>query len=126
MATATIAIIGGAILNATAFTGGNVLAKHLMGDEGAEAERERHDKAEENLVKARDAWNKKRSNYQTFIEGQSQKQDIAEEDFYQTDLAFKQKPQLHQFYTPSSPQKKGEIIYIGLGVSILAILIKFI
>ena len=45
---ASIAImIGGAVLNAAAFTGGNYLAKYLAGDDGqaALAEKTRHDKA---------------------------------------------------------------------------------
>ena len=45
---ASIAImIGGAVLNAAAFTGGNYLAKYIAGDSGksALAEKTRHDKA---------------------------------------------------------------------------------
>ena len=45
---ASIAImIGGAVLNAAAFTGGNYLAKYIAGDSGkaALAEKIRHDKA---------------------------------------------------------------------------------
>jgi len=45
---ASVAIMaGGAILNATAFTGGNYLAKYLFGDNGKAAldEKLRHDKA---------------------------------------------------------------------------------
>ena len=45
---ASIAImIGGAVLNAAAFTGGNHLAKYIAGDSGqaALAEKTRHDKA---------------------------------------------------------------------------------
>ena len=40
-------MIGGAILNAAAFTGGNYLAKYLSGDSGQAAldEKMRHDKA---------------------------------------------------------------------------------
>ena len=41
--------VGGAILNAAAFTGGNYLAKYLSGDSGQAAldEKIRHDKAPE-------------------------------------------------------------------------------
>ena len=45
---ASIAImIGGAVLNAAAFTGGNYLAKYIAGDNGQAtlAEKTRHDKA---------------------------------------------------------------------------------
>ena len=50
---ATLAImIGGAILNAATFIGGNYLAKALSGDSGnaALAEKIRHDKALEALI----------------------------------------------------------------------------
>ena len=42
-----VIMIGGAILNAAAFTGGNYLAKYLSGDRGQAAldEKIRHDKA---------------------------------------------------------------------------------
>ena len=45
---ASIAImIGGAVINAAAFTGGNYLAKYIAGDSGQAAlsEKTRHDKA---------------------------------------------------------------------------------
>ena len=38
-------MIGGAVINAAAFTGGNHLARYLSGDGGALAEKTRHDKA---------------------------------------------------------------------------------
>ena len=38
-------MIGGAVLNAAAFTGGNYLAKYLSGSGDALAEKTRHDKA---------------------------------------------------------------------------------
>ena len=40
-------MIGGAVLNAAAFTGGNYLAKYIAGDSGqtALAKKTRHDKA---------------------------------------------------------------------------------
>ena len=52
---ASIAImIGGAVLNAAAFTGGNYLAKYIAGDGGqaALAEKTRHDKALEDYQAA--------------------------------------------------------------------------
>ena len=38
-------MIGGAVINAAAFTGGNYLARYLSGDGGALAEKTRHNKA---------------------------------------------------------------------------------
>jgi len=52
---ASIAImIGGAVLNAAAFTGGNYPAKYLSGDSGKAAleEKKRHDKALEDYQAA--------------------------------------------------------------------------
>ena len=56
-------MIGGAILNAAAFTGGNYLAKCLAGDSGKAAldEKTRHDKA----LKAYEAANAKYSRERT-------------------------------------------------------------
>ena len=54
---ASIAMIGGAVINAAAFTGGNYLARYLSGDGGALAEKTRHDKALEayEAAQARDS-----------------------------------------------------------------------
>jgi len=38
-------MLGGAVINAAAFTGGNYIAKYLFGDGGVLAEKTRHDKA---------------------------------------------------------------------------------
>ena len=61
---ASIAImLGGAIINAAAFIGGNYLAKALSGDSGnaALAEKVRHDKALEAYQKAYEKWQKDRT-----------------------------------------------------------------
>ena len=59
---ATIAMmVGGAIVNALAFTGGNYLFSKLGHDNTAQVERERHDKALEQLQAAQAAWSKKKN-----------------------------------------------------------------
>jgi len=55
MATAAM-VIGGAVVNALAFSGSNYLFSKLSSDE----ERKRHDKALEDLTKARDEYEQKR------------------------------------------------------------------
>ena len=63
---ASIAImIGGAVLNAAAFTGGNYLAKYIAGDSGqaALAEKTRHDKALE------ERWKNTRTSARSFLTG---------------------------------------------------------
>ena len=60
---ATIAImLGGAVLNATAFIGGNYLAKVISGSSSTDLqlERERHDKAMEKYQKDYTAYQEKR------------------------------------------------------------------
>ena len=57
MASAIVMMIGGAVTNALAFTGGNYLFSH-MGSNSNE-EKKRHDKAMEQLEAAQADWNKK-------------------------------------------------------------------
>ena len=60
MASAVAMMIGGAVVNALAFSGSNYLFSHMGKSDDAENERERHDKAVEQLEAAQTAWNKKR------------------------------------------------------------------
>ena len=60
MAIAVAMMIGGAVVNASAFTGSNYLFSHLGKSGDAEAERKRHDKALEQLEEAQAAWSKKK------------------------------------------------------------------
>ena len=48
--------VGGAVVNATAFGGGN-LAFSMLRDHGAEEKHKRHDLKEEELQRAGDKWN---------------------------------------------------------------------
>ena len=59
MAMAAI-ILGGAIPNALAFTGGNYLFSKLDHRDGGSAERKRHDKAVEQLQESTAKWNEDR------------------------------------------------------------------
>ena len=68
---ASIAImIGGAVLNAAAFTGGNYLAKYIAGDSGqaALAEKTRHDKALEAYQAAMEKYTRERTQLLDWIE----------------------------------------------------------
>ena len=55
MESAVAMMIGGAVVNALAFTGGNFLFSKLGKNQDAEKERERHDKAVEQLEAAQTA-----------------------------------------------------------------------
>ena len=63
-------IIGGAVLNAAAFTGGNYLAKYIAGDSGqaALAEKTRHDKALEAYQTAMAKYTRERTQLLDWIE----------------------------------------------------------
>ena len=120
---ASIAImIGGAVLNAAAFTGGNYLAKYIAGDSGkaALAEKTRHDKA----LEARE-----RTQLLDWVETNREVKAQADQNFTDTDYAFKlynqahpdykltlpTKPNFSDMYQPSELQKQGELLFVGGG-----------
>ena len=123
MASAVAMMVGGALVNALAFSGSNYLFSK-MGSHSDE-ERERHDKAVEQLEAAQVAWNKKRTERLDFINEQMQKEHHAEQTFDDVDQAMKQyyyvtgkqldplppKPELSDFYTPSPDQQNREIAF---------------
>ena len=129
---ASIAImIGGAVLNATAFTGGNYLAKNLAGDDGkaALAEKTRHDKAMEDYQNAMEKYNQEHTQLLDWIETNREIKAQADQNFTNTDYAFKlynqahpdyklsqpKKPIFSDMYQPSELQKQGELLFVGGG-----------
>ena len=71
MGAAVAMIVGGAILNATAFVGGSYIAKAASGDDDMKEEHEkelkRHDLALENFNKDREVWLEHRQKVLDFI-----------------------------------------------------------
>ena len=67
MASTVTIMIGGAVVNALAFTRDNFLFSKLCKINAAVKERERHDKAVERLEVAQAAWNKQRMQRLEFI-----------------------------------------------------------
>ena len=132
MASAVAMMIGGALVNALAFSGSNYLFSKTVSYSGEE--RERHDKAVEQLESAQVAWNKKRTERLDFINEQMQKEHHAEQTFDDVDQAMKQyyyvtgkqldplppEPKLSDFYTPSPDQQNREIVFIVLGMGATA------
>ena len=125
---ASIAImVGGAVLNAAAFTGGNYLAKYLSGDGGALAEKTRHDKALEAYEAAQARYAQERTKLLDWIETNRENKQLAKQNFTNTDYAFKlynqahpsqkmtlpKEPKFSDFYQPSESQKQGELIFVG-------------
>ena len=90
MASAVAMMIGGAVVNALAFSGSNYLFSHMGKSDDAEKERERHDKAVEQLEAAQTAWNKKRMQRLDFINDEIKKEHHAVQTFDDVDQAMKQ------------------------------------
>ena len=120
MASITI-MIGGAIANAVAFTGGNYLAKYLSADSAAamEKERERHDRALEAYQAAFAKYMRDRTKLLDWIAKNAQEKAQAKQNFTKTGNAFKlynkahpdaritplKEPNFSDFYQPSEQQK---------------------
>jgi len=121
---ATIGIlIGGAIINAAAFTGGNALYRALEGDDKAGEERKRHDLAQEKLAKDNVAWSEARLQYIDYINQQRIKAKQTNMDFSSVDYALREydsfltkKPVLSDYYTPSDGQKQSEFLFVIIGL----------
>ena len=132
MASAVAMMVGGALVNALAFSGSNYLFSHMGKSDEIEKERKRHDKAEEQLQAAQTAWNKKRMQRLDFISEQIKKEHHAVQTFDDVDQAMKQyyyitgkslgplppEPKLSDFYTPSSDQQNREITFVVLGMTV--------
>ena len=129
---ASIAImIGGAVLNAAAFAGGNYLAKHIAGDSGqsALAEKTRHDKALEAYQVAMGKYTHKRTQLLDWIQTNREMKSQADQNFTNTDYTFKlynqahpnykltqpTKPNFSDMYQPGELQKQGELLFVGRG-----------
>ena len=120
-------MIGGAVLNAAAFTGGNYLAKYLSGGNNASAERKRHDKAFEAFEAAQARYSQERTKLLDWIETNRENKELAKQNFTNTDYAFKlynqahpdrkmtlpKEPKFSDFYQPSEAQKQGELLFVG-------------
>lgn len=133
MASAVLMMVGGAVVNAFAFSGSNYLFSHMGKD--SDEERKRHDKAMEQLEAAQAAWSKKRIERLDFINEQIKKEHHSEQTFDNVDQAMKQyyfitgkqlpdlppKPVLSDFYTPSDDQKDREIAFIVGGMALTGI-----
>ena len=126
---ASIAImVGGAVLNAAAFIGGNYLARALGGgDKAALEEKERHEKSLEVYQAAYAKYTHHRTKLLDWIETNAQIKTEAKQNFTNTDYAFKRynkahpdepieppkDPKFSDFYQPSEQQKNGELLFVG-------------
>ena len=130
-------LVGGALVNALAFSGSNYLFSHLRSS-GVNEERKRHDKAIEQLQAAQAKWSQKRAEHLDWINEELRRQGHAVHTFQDVDAAiheyshffpqqsktldaFGPEPQLSEFYVPSDDQKGREIAFIILGMGATAL-----
>ena len=122
-------LIGGALINALAFTGSNYLFNSIS-KESIDKERKRHDKAIEDSQRAQIEWAKKRQERLDYINNQIIKERKAEERFMDLNSAMQEyfivngrqleplpsKPVLSDFYVPSEDHHNHELAFITLSM----------
>ena len=123
-------LVGGALVNALAFSGSNYLFT-ILRSSGVDEERKRHDKAVEQLQAAQASWSRKRTERLDWINEELRRQGHAVKMFRDVDAAVQEyaqvtghnldplgpKPQLANFYHPSDGQKGREIAFVILGMA---------
>ena len=122
-------LIGGALVNALAFTGSNYLFIRLS-RESIDTERKRDDKAIEDLQRAQINWAKKRQERLDYINSEIAKEHKAEKMFADLNSAMQQyyivtgrqleplppKPVLSDFYVPSEDHHNRELAFIFISM----------
>ena len=122
-------LIGGALVNALAFTGSNYLFSSLS-KESIDKERKRHDKAIEDLQRAQIEWAKNRQERLDYINNEIAKEHKAEKRFIDLNSPMQQyflvtgrqleplppKPVLSDFYVPSEDHHNHELEFITISM----------
>ena len=122
-------LIGGALANALAFTGGSYLF-HRLSKDSTDAERARHDAAIEELRKAQIEWAHKRQQRIDSINNQLRLEGKAETKFAELNDAMREyhevfghelpplprEPVLSDYYTPTDEQHYRELGFIALSM----------
>ena len=127
-------LVGGALVNALAFTGSNFLFSKLGKSDAAGEERKRHDKAIEQLQAAQAAWSRKRTARLDWINEDLRRQGHAVRTFRNVDEAIRQynlisgplepiepEPKLSDFYLPSPEQRDRETTFVVMGLGATAV-----
>ena len=123
-------LVGGAPVNALAFSGSNYLFT-ILRSSGVDEERKRHDKAVEQLQAAQASWSRKRTERLDFINEELRRQGHVVKTFWDVDAAMQEyaqvtghnhdpmgpESQLTDFYSPSDGQKDREIAFVVLGMA---------
>lgn len=132
-------MVGGAVVNALAFTGGNYLFS-LLGDKSAEAEKERkrHDLAIEELQRAQVKNQHRRQLLLDYLSQQLQAKQHTAQVFEDVDAAMQEywlvtggdesklkavpedgkEPELSDYYSPSETQKQYELAFMVGGLAL--------
>ena len=121
-------MVGGAVVNALAFSGSNYMFSKLQSHD----EIKRRNNAMEQLQAAEDAYERKRIETLDFINEKLRQQNHAEHTFRNVDTAIKEynlatnqtlrippKPKFSDFYRLTESQKMGEIAFIVVGMTIV-------
>ena len=122
-------LIGGALINALAFSGTKFLFSSLS-KESIDKEQKRHDKALEDMQQAQIEWAKKRQERLGYINNEIVKEHKAEKRFSNLNTAMQQyflvtgrqleplppKPVLSDFYVPSEDHHNRELAFITLSM----------
>ena len=132
-------LVGGALVNALAFSGSNYLFSKLDRGDTVE-EQKRHDKAVEQLQTAQAAWSQKRTERLDWINKKIREQQHDAQEFHDVSAAWREytrvtgetldqlapEPQLSDFYTPSSDQKDREIAFVVGGMVVTGLVTYYI
>ena len=123
-----VMMVGGAVVNALAFSGSNYMFSKLNNDE----EKRRHNIAMEQLSKAEDAYEQQRIAQLDFINERLRLQGHAKHTFNNVDEAIQEyylvtgkqlqqssPPQFSDFYQPTEKQKIQEIAFIVIGMTVV-------
>jgi len=137
MAVAVVMILGGAVANAAAFSGGSDLVSWLSSVKAAGEESKHHDKATEQLQAAQASQAQKRMKHLDWINDDLRSQGHIVQTFHDVDAAideynrvtvgnnlkpFGAKPTLADFYKWLNGQKDCEILFIIIGMSATGLL----
>ena len=128
-------LVGGAMVNALAFSGSNWLFSMLRSS-GLYEEPKRHDKAVEQLQAAQAEWSRKRTERLDWISEDIHRQGHAVQTFWDVDDAMREysrvtgkkidplgpELKLSDFYVPSSGQRDREIAFVVLGMAATGII----
>ena len=128
-------LVGGALVNALAFSGSQYLFSTLRSSD-VDEERKRHDRALEQLQSAQAQWSRKRAQRLDFINEELRREGHAEQTFRSADEAIREyarvfgrqpsdtlgpEPTLSDLYVPSSDQKDREFVFIAAGLAATAL-----